>query len=78
MLCMGARVVFVPEPLCIKRRVNRQSLWRSAWRDDPEAASRANVSAVAGAVEYLRQAGELSAAREAAAGARFLLMARAA
>jgi hypothetical protein len=76
MLCMGARVVFVPAPLCIKRRVNRQSLWRSAWRDDPEAASRANVSAVAGAVEYLRQAGELSAAREAAAGARFLLMAR--
>lgn len=78
MLCTGARVAFVREPLCIKRRVNPASLWRTAWRRDPEAASAANVSAVSGAVEYLRHTGQLDAARTAAAGARFFVMARAA
>jgi cellulose synthase/poly-beta-1,6-N-acetylglucosamine synthase-like glycosyltransferase len=74
----GARVVFVDEALCVKRRVNPRSVWRSIWRDDPVAARQADVSAVAQAMRHLRAAGEMSAAREAAAGARFLRMARSA
>lgn len=78
LLASGARVAFVPEPLCVKRRVNPDSLWRSIWRDDPKAAREANVSAVAAGVRHLRDGVALGPAREAAAGARFLLMARSA
>jgi hypothetical protein len=78
LLASGARVAFVEEALCIKRRVNPRSLWRSIWRDDPKAAREADLSPVAAAVRHLRDEGELTPEREAAAGARFLVMARSA
>jgi len=78
LLASGARVAFFPTALCVKRRVNPESLWRTIWRDDPKAAREANVSAVAAGVRHLRDADALGPAREAAAGARFLLMARSA
>jgi glycosyltransferase involved in cell wall biosynthesis len=76
MLARGARVAFVSDALCVKRHVNPDSLWRRIWRDDPDGARRANTAAVAAAVRHLRQRGELTPEREAAAGARFLLMAQ--
>jgi glycosyltransferase involved in cell wall biosynthesis len=78
LLRLGARVVSVPEVLCVKRSVNPHSVWRSIWRDDPLAAREADVSAVAEAVRHLRERGELGVERERAAGARFLRMARSA
>jgi hypothetical protein len=78
LLRRGARVAFVDEALCVKRRVNPRSIWRSIWRDDPVAAREADVSAVADAVRHLRAVGAMSPEREAAAGARFLRMARSA
>ena len=78
LLASGARVAFLEEALCIKRRVNPQSLWRSIWRDNPKAAREADVTPVAAAVRHLRHEGALTRERQAAAGARFLLMARSA
>lgn len=78
LLAAGARVAFHDEALSIKRRVNPDSLWRSIWRDDPKAAREADVSVVIAWVRHLRDVGELDARREAAAGARFLRMARSA
>jgi hypothetical protein len=78
LLAAGARVAVEPEALTVKRRVNPESLWRAVWRDDPKAAREADVSVVAQAVRHLRGRDGLDAGREAAAGARFLLMARSA
>jgi len=78
LLASGALFAFLDEALCIKRRVNPRSLWRSIWREDPKAAREADVSPVAAAVRHLREEGALTPEREAAAGARFLLMARSA
>jgi glycosyltransferase involved in cell wall biosynthesis len=78
LLAAGIRVAFIEEALCIKRRVNPDSVWRSIWRDDPAGACRADASAMSSAVRHLRASDALTPMREAAAGARFLLMARSA
>jgi hypothetical protein len=75
LLSDGARVAVVPEPLCVKRHVNPDSLWRKIWRDDPKAALESDVTSICRAVRRLRQSGELTPARRRAAGARFLRIA---
>lgn len=76
LLRRGASLAFLPEPLCVKRRVHREGLWRSVWRDDPAGALEASLAVVRDGVRHLRETGQLLPARSAAAGSRLLTLAK--
>jgi hypothetical protein len=76
LLARGARVAVLGEPLCLKRRVNRQGLWRRAWQREPEAALAASLALVEDGVRHLDATGQLSPERAAAAGTRLFVLAR--
>jgi hypothetical protein len=76
LLVRGARVVLLREPLCVKRRVNPQGLWRGVWEREPDAALAASLALVRDGVRHLDATGELTPARAAAAGSRLLTLAK--